>query len=109
MLGIFPKMLVYEILKRSKHQNLFDVAKLIHNLEYEVVGKYSFSNAQITLGGININEINYDFSSKLNKDLFIIGEVLDVDGECGGYNLHFAWVSGIIAADAILKHFEKKL
>ncbi|HHX80623.1 MAG TPA: aminoacetone oxidase family FAD-binding enzyme [Acholeplasmataceae bacterium] len=109
LLGIFPKMLVYEILKRSKHQNLFDVAKLIHNLEYEVVGKYSFSNAQITLGGININEINYDFSSKLNKDLFIIGEVLDVDGECGGYNLHFAWVSGIIAADAILKHFEKKL
>lgn len=109
LLGIFPKMLVYEILKRSNKENLQDISEQIHNLKFEVAGKYGFSNAQITLGGININEINQDFSSKLNKDLYIIGEVLDVDGECGGYNLHFAWLSGILAADAILKRFEKKL
>ena len=48
---------------------------------------------QVISGGVNINEINNDLSSKLNENLYFIGEVLDIDGMCGGYNLHFAFSS----------------
>ena len=45
-----------------------------------------------------MSEIDDTFQLKNIPDLFIIGELLDVDGVCGGYNLHFAWESGIVAA-----------
>ena len=109
LLGILPKMLVYEVLKRSKNNNLEKICETMHNLTFEVNGNYGLSLAQITLGGIRMDEVNSDFSSKIINNLFIIGEVLDIDGECGGYNLHFAWMSGILAANAILKRFEKNL
>ncbi len=49
------------------------------------------------LGGVNGNEVNgYTFESKVVKNLYICGEALDVCGECGGFNLHFAFASGII-------------
>lgn len=109
LMGMLPKMLVQEILKRSKNYNLNEVYANLRSLSFEITGRYGFDMAQITIGGVPIQEINSDFSSKKTKGLYIIGEVLDVDGECGGYNLHFAWMSGILAADAIASHFEKKL
>lgn len=55
------------------------------------------SEAQVTSGGIDINEVDLkSFMSKNNKNLYIIGEMLDVDGICGGYNLQFAFSSGYI-------------
>ena len=56
-----------------------------------------FENAQICVGGIPLLEINETFESKIHKNLFLIGELLDVNGDCGGYNLTFAWISGLIA------------
>lgn len=57
-----------------------------------------FSNAQICAGGVRTNEVCPEtMESKLIKGLYITGELLDVDGICGGYNLHFAWGSGIKA------------
>ncbi|MDD3999706.1 MAG: aminoacetone oxidase family FAD-binding enzyme [Bacilli bacterium] len=109
LLGMLPKMLVYEVLKRNKGRNLAKISETLHNLTFEVIGNYGFGMAQITLGGIRTEEVNYDFSSKLVKNLSIIGEVLDIDGECGGYNLHFAWMSGILAAETIIGVFEKNL
>ena len=53
-------------------------------------------------GGVPLHEINpTTMESKLVDGLYIIGEILDVDGDCGGYNLGFAWMSGIIAGEAI--------
>lgn len=63
-----------------------------------------YDNAQITTGGINLDEINDDFSSKLNNKYHFIGECLDVDGICGGYNLTFAFTSGIACAQSISKN-----
>ena len=64
----------------------------------------SFDNAQVTAGGVVAEEINFSsMESKKYKDLFIIGELLDIDGICGGYNLHWAWISGIIAGENIIK------
>ena len=60
-----------------------------------------FEYAQVTCGGIPLNEINMKtMESNLVSGLFITGELLDVDGKCGGYNLHFAWASGMAAGYA---------
>lgn len=73
----------------------------IKNFKIQIVGSKGFDNAQVCRGGISLKQINRNFESKIVKDLYIVGEVLDVDGICGGYNLHFAFASGIIAGRRI--------
>jgi hypothetical protein len=66
--------------------------------EFEVSGTLSFKNAQVTAGGIDTKEINsITLESKIVKNLFFAGEILDVDGDSGGYNLQWAWSSGWVA------------
>jgi len=101
LLGMLPKMLVYEILKRNPDQNLKKIVHDLHNLEFTVIGTYGFDSAQITLGGADVSEINLNFSSKKVPELYLAGEVLNIDGASGGYNLHFAWMSGILVGRAI--------
>ena len=63
-----------------------------------------WQEAMAATGGVKTSEINYNtFESKLYPGLFITGELLDVDGKSGGFNLHFAWASGFIAAHCIIK------
>jgi len=62
----------------------------------------SFDKAQVCSGGVSLEEINPStMESKLVDGLYIVGELLDVDGDCGGYNLGFAWMSGMIAGENI--------
>ena len=68
-----------------------------------VLGTLGFDYAQVTKGGINMNEVTDSLESKIEKNLFFAGEVLDVDGDCGGYNLQWAFASGITVAETILK------
>lgn len=65
--------------------------------EAEVVGTNPFSNAQVCAGGIPLEEIDDDLESLRVRGLYLAGELLDVDGKCGGYNLQWAWTSGAIA------------
>ena len=63
-----------------------------------------FKNAQVTAGGVLTSEVDENLASKFNNNLYIIGELLDVDGICGGYNLHFAFASAYkVALDIINK------
>lgn len=74
----------------------------IMNFSLIITGTKSFKEAQTATGGIPLEEINpKTMESKLVKGLYLIGEILDVDGICGGYNLGFAWMSAIIAGDNI--------
>ena len=78
------------------------LAKLLKNLEFKVKRFRPIEEAIITAGGINIKEINpKTMESKIVKGLYITGELLDIDGMCGGYNLHFAWSSGMLAGNAV--------
>lgn len=71
------------------------IVNLLLNSKFKVVGNTGFKNSQVTRGGVSTDEINSDdYSSKIIKDLFIIGEALNIDGDCGGYNLHFAIACG---------------
>ena len=75
-------------LKRNKIEiNKKNILTMLDNIEYEIIGDYGFEYAQVTNGGISIDEINQNFEFKKIKDLFAIGEILDVDGLCGGFNL----------------------
>ncbi|MBK5241172.1 NAD(P)/FAD-dependent oxidoreductase [Clostridium sp.] len=88
-LNIKEKKAIYELLKKWK---------------FEISGTNSFANAQVTAGGINTKEINADtLESNIVSNLFFAGEVLDVDGDCGGYNLQWAWSSGAIAGKSASK------
>lgn len=77
------------------------LCKLIKNYRLAVTGTKDFDSAQVCSGGVSFKEVDERMESKLVKNMFIVGELLDVDGVCGGYNLHFAFVSGIIAARSI--------
>lgn len=99
--NIFPSPLWEEIKKRSQKDGYY--ISTIKDLTYTVYEKKGFEDAQITLGGIKTLEIDKNFESKKQKNMFIVGEVLDVAGSTGGYNLHFAWLSGYVAGKAIAK------
>ncbi len=76
---------------------------MLKNFTLPITGTLGFDYAQVTNGGINMSEISDGLESKIVDNLFFAGEILDVDGDCGGYNLQWAFTSGIRAADSILE------
>ena len=86
-----PKLLNYVV------NNKID----IHNFIIPIKSTYEMEFAQVASGGIDINEINPDFSLKKDKHIYAAGEVIDVDGICGGYNLSFAFISGLIIGEKL--------
>ena len=78
--------------------------QLINNIcsfELNIIGTNSFDKAQVCTGGIPLNEVNENMESIYTKNLYFIGELLDVDGKCGGFNLAFAFITGYIVGKNI--------
>ena len=83
----------------NKKKILFD--NLV-SFNVSVDGTRGFDVAQVSMGGISLSDININtFESKLVPGLYFTGEVLDVTGDCGGYNLGFAFLSGILAGESV--------
>lgn len=78
-----------------------DIVKTLKNFTLRVTGTLGFDYAQVTHGGIDCSDIADDMQSKLVKGLYLIGEYVDVDGDCGGYNLLWAFASAGRAARSI--------
>lgn len=76
------------------------LAKTIKDWHFPVIGTAGWESAQVTSGGIHRNEITDDLESAVCQGIYFAGEILDIAGECGGYNLAWAWCSGIHAARA---------
>ena len=73
-------------------------ARICKGFTVPVTGPTGFKNAQITAGGIRTGDFDADtMESRLVPRLFAAGEVLDIYGDCGGFNLHWAWASGLAA------------
>ena len=70
-------------------------------MTFTISGFYGFNDGQIVRGGLDLVEVN-NFESIKHKNLFVGGELLDVDGASGGYNLYFAWLSGIVIGRNII-------
>lgn len=78
-------------------RDLVRLAEGIKSLEFEVSGCSSWKNAQVTAGGIHGSCVDDELQSTRDKGIYFCGEILDTDGDCGGYNLQWAWSSGLWA------------
>ena len=95
--GILPKRIGEAVLRQSEQRG-GDLAACIKRFAFSVTGTRGFANAQVTAGGADVAQFNpQTMESRLHKGLFACGEVLDVDGGCGGFNLQWAWASGDLA------------
>lgn len=89
------------LVKNLLKKDLENVCFSLKNLCFNIVDTGSFDTAQVTMGGAKLNEFTANLESTKCKGLFAIGEVLDVDGKCGGYNLSWAFNSALIVADYV--------
>lgn len=77
------------------------IARILQDWEFEVTGTNSWTSAQVTAGGVDVREIkSKTMESKIVPGLYFAGEIVDIDGDCGGYNLQWAWTSGYIAGES---------
>ena len=92
---------IEKLSKPVKDLNDSEIRKLctvLKKYRIKILDTTGFKNAQVTAGGVLLNEVNTEtLESKIVKGLYFSGEVLDVYGECGGFNLQWAWASGYIA------------
>lgn len=80
------------------------IASLIKAMNFTVTGNTGFINSQVTAGGLDTDGFSdKTMMSRDNKGLYAIGEILDIDGDCGGFNLRWAWSSAMCAAEDIVK------
>lgn len=92
----------------SSHE-LEKIAYGVKNACFPVKGVQDWSRAQVTAGGIPLREVFPDtLESRCTRGLYLCGELLNVDGDCGGYNLHWAWASGMAAGKAAAGSLPKK-
>ncbi len=91
--GIKPSEEAHKIGKERLKKLLFSYRKLCTH----VVAANSFDHAQVSAGGVNMKEVTSSLESLLVPGLYFAGELLDIDGRCGGYNLQWAWTSGFVA------------
>ena len=92
---------IEKLSKPVKDLNDSEIRKLctvLKKYRIKILDTTGFKNSQVTAGGVSLDEVNSEtLESKIVKGLYFSGEVLDVYGECGGFNLQWAWASGYIA------------
>lgn len=111
MVGLINKRLIPVILLESGITNMknpcstlsknqiLSISHTLSNLKYQITGNRGWQFAQVTSGGINTDEIdNLTMQSKIVKGLYFAGEVVDIDGRCGGFNLQWCWSSAYVAS-----------
>lgn len=110
--GVMNLKISQSILRNEKIANLqggvdsVDLSKVVSavkNYRIDILDTMGFDNAQVTKGGIRVDDFNpTTLESKLVSGLYATGEVLDIDGDCGGYNLNWAFCSALAVSDSIL-------
>lgn len=98
---------IEKLSKPVKDLNDSEIRKLctvLKKYRIKILDTTGFKNAQVTAGGVSLDEVNSEtLESRIVKGLYFSGEVLDVYGECGGFNLQWAWASGYIAGKNVAK------
>ena len=111
LIGNLDKKLIIDILKRAKinpreknisKKDLNKLVNVLKSLSFDIIDINDKNNAQVTLGGVSCREIdNKTMKSLKIKDCYFIGEVMDVAGDCGGYNIQWAFSSAKTASENI--------
>lgn len=105
---ILKRAEVLPFLREAKTLTDSEIKKLVYtakNLIFEINDTNGFDNAQVTAGGIKCKDFDdKTMQSKKHKGLYAAGEILNIDGDCGGFNLHFAFSSAYFAAKSIIEN-----
>ncbi len=101
--GLPPLKQLEEDAPDDAKQQLLFLAKQIKCFSVAIAGTKPLEQAQVTCGGVPLLEVDDTLQSQLEEGLYFAGEVLNVDGICGGYNLQWAWSSGYVAGTASAK------
>lgn len=88
---------------QAGEKRVCECIELLKDFRVTVVEPNSFENAQVSCGGVPLKEVGCSFESVICDNVYIVGELLDCDGICGGYNLQWAWTTGAIAGTAAAK------
>ncbi len=110
MAGLVNKQIGKELIKAAEcgklsmpvsalsDKHLKKLSTLLKDWRFEITGSMGFKDAQTTAGGIKTSEfVPQTMESRLKKGLYAAGEILDIYGDCGGFNLQWAWSSGYLA------------
>lgn len=112
--GIIPKKLAHFIVENTKLTHIKEASALgakemkkivfaLKSLRLHVKATKGFESSEVCAGGVDVRELDAkNLMSQKIKNLYFCGEVLDIDGDCGGFNLHFAWASGYLVGQSIL-------
>lgn len=95
---------ITDINKKSReisNKDRKNIVSVLKDWKFEVTGHNTWSFAQVTAGGVNVDEIDgRSMESKMVPGLYFAGEIVDIDGDCGGFNLQWAWSSGFVAGES---------
>lgn len=86
--------------EQAEESAVKQVYELCRNWKLHVTGSNPYDNAQVCAGGVDVSEVTENMESRRIPGVYFAGEILDVDGKCGGYNLQWAWCSGYLAGIA---------
>ncbi|ARU47919.1 NAD(P)/FAD-dependent oxidoreductase [Sulfurospirillum diekertiae] len=111
--GMIPKKLAYFIIENTHLSHIKEASSLgakeikkmvfaLKSLRLHVKATKGFESAEVCAGGVDVSELeSKNLMSKKIQNLYFCGEVLDIDGDCGGFNLHFAWASGYLVGQSL--------
>jgi predicted Rossmann fold flavoprotein len=115
-IGLVNKRLIIPLLKHSSvtdfnskptrlnTKQIYQIVETMKALKIHITGYHSWQDAQVTAGGVCLSDINpKTMELRLYKSIYLAGEILDVYGDCGGFNLHWAWATGIKAGKSAAK------
>ncbi len=94
--------------KQLTKTDFMAIANAVKQFSFPCIGVADWKQAQVTAGGVSLSQLNSALESKIHKGLYFSGELLNIDGDCGGYNLNWAWISGITAGKAAAKSLCQK-
>ena len=98
LIGLLPRKMIDVLVKKTYEPE--KIAERLKDWQVPVKGAYALQQAQISSGGVDPRELTEQLESRLHPGIYFTGEVIDVDGPCGGYNLQWAWSSGAVAGRA---------
>ena len=96
------------LVKDAGKEQLLTVFRLCREFTLHITGSHSYDHAQICAGGVSMKEVSASLEALKVPGLYLAGELLHVDGRCGGYNLQWAWTSGCLAGRAAAGKDKKK-
>lgn len=120
-IGMLHKRIIMPVLKAARtesihrpveqleYEEIMRLVQVLKGFNFRIQGTRGYKFAQVTAGGISAKEIDFETMASLKaKNLYITGEVMDVDGDCGGYNLQWAWATGVIAGESVSRNEENR-